>query len=87
MGLVSIYYVKGCRSSFSAFTIEELKYSLKAFFSNFDDPKEILKELGGLDEDDGDDEDDEELGESEEDEILPPSFFSLENAIKKCVFN
>ena len=33
-----------------------------------DDSKEILKELGGLDEDDGDDEDDEELRELEEDE-------------------
>ena len=32
------------------------------------DSKEILKELGGLDKDDGDDEDDEELGELEEDE-------------------
>ena len=46
--------------------VEEVKYPMTGEY--VDDSKEILKELGGLDEDDGDDEDDEELGELEEDE-------------------
>ena len=45
---------------------EEVKYPMTRKY--VDDSKEILKELGGLDEDDGDDEDDEEPGELEEDE-------------------